>query len=93
MYGVYFCIRRYIYLWPHQSRVTEVEQQCRVQLTTMEAETAQLKQEREADAAAAAKRVEGQQTLSFLSNIPHPLTPHAIFLDMELKNTCSLAHI
>lgn len=63
-----------------------MEQQCRVQLTTMEAETAQLKQEREADAAAAAKRVEGQHTLSFCSNIPQFSASHSIFLDTELKN-------
>ncbi|KAK4299771.1 hypothetical protein Pmani_027988 [Petrolisthes manimaculis] len=40
-----------------KSRVTEVEQHCRVQLTTLEAEAAQLRQEREADNAAAARRV------------------------------------
>lgn len=80
MYIIYVSIRRDVYLRPYQSRVTEVEQQCRVQLTTMEAETAQLKQEREVDAVAAAKRVEGQQTLSFCS----------AFVCRETKYTCTV---
>lgn len=54
-----------------QSRVSEVEQHCQVQLTLAEAQAAQLRQEKAEEEAAAAKRIDGECG-GFLSTWPFP---------------------
>lgn len=45
-----------------QSRLTELEQQCQIQLTALQSEASQLRQDKEQDAAAASKQINGKYT-------------------------------
>lgn len=51
-------------LFDLQSRLSELEQQCHIQLTAVQTEASQLRRDKDQDAAASAKEIRGMYTRS-----------------------------